>query len=81
MTSRLGRWLLGLALAALAVGCLFGVSPAQEYIELDPIVVEGEIQRPEAAYIIQRAQLDFGIAAKRRSFIQKVSSSIDEPPF
>jgi hypothetical protein len=48
---------------------------------LDPIVVEGEIQRPEAAYIIQRAQLDFGIAAKRRSFIQKVSSSIDEPPF
>lgn len=75
------RWVLMLTVAALAVGCFASISFAQDYIELDPIVVEGEIQRPEAAYIIQRAQLDFGIAAKRRSFIQKVTSSIDEAPF
>jgi hypothetical protein len=79
--------LLLLATAALAVAALVGAAgPAHAaqsggVMELDPIVVEGQIQRPEAAYIIQRATLDFGMTAKKRSFIGKVKASIDEAPF
>jgi hypothetical protein len=79
-----------LLLAVCFAGLLFGVvlalgaiekARADNYMELDPIVVEGQIQRPEAAYIIQRATLEFGMTAKKRSFIGKVKTSIDGAPF
>ena len=49
--------------------------------ELDSIVVEGRILRPQAAYIIQRANVEFGIEAKRKSFVQKIEASVNEAPF
>jgi len=49
--------------------------------ESDMIVVEGRILRPQAAYIIQRARADFGIEAKKRSFLPKIEASINEEPF
>ncbi len=66
-----------------AVALMMAAPPvfAQTYIELDPMVVEGRIQRPEAAYIIQRAQLEFGMQAKKRSFLFKIEESIDGAPF
>ncbi|NLH49868.1 MAG: hypothetical protein GX444_14905 [Myxococcales bacterium] len=77
------QWEIVIALAILvgSLLCLAGVAAAQNYMELDPIVVEGQIQRPEASYIIQRANLDFGIIAKKRSFIYKIEESIDGAPF
>ncbi len=54
---------------------------AQDYIELDALIVEGQIQRPQAVYIIQRAGLDFGAMAKRESFVGKVTDSIKSEPF
>ena len=57
------------------------VATAQDYIELDALIVEGQIQRPQAVYIIQRAGLDFGAMAKRKSFVGKVTDSIGEDPF
>lgn len=51
------------------------------YIELDALIVEGQIQRPQAVYIIQRASLDFGAQAKRKSFVHKIKDSIFEDPF
>ena len=65
-------------------GCIFCLAPsssAQSIMELDAIVVEGRIQRPQASYIIQRASLDLGIQAKRRSFVEKIVKTIDEKPF
>jgi len=79
------RWVWSIAVSALLLTALFlGAAPpaaAQGYIELDPIVVEGQIQRPEAAYIIQRAQLEFGMQAKKRSFVYKIEESIEAAPF
>ncbi len=54
---------------------------AQEIMELDAIVVEGRIQRPQASYILQRASVDFGINAKRKSFVSKIVESINTEPF
>lgn len=54
---------------------------SQSVMELDAIVVEGRIQRPQASYIIQRASLDFGIQAKRRSFVGKIVTTIENDPF
>ena len=51
------------------------------YIELDALIVEGQIQRPQAVYIIQRANLDFGADAKRKSFVSKIKETIREEPF
>ena len=70
-----------LLLAAFAVMVVAPTVFAQGLIELDPIVVEGEIQRPEAAYIIQRAQLEFGMQAKQRSFLFRIEESVDGAPF
>ncbi len=49
--------------------------------ELDSIVIEGRIMRPQASYIIQRANVDFGLNAKKRSFVNKIVQSIEEEPF
>ena len=53
----------------------------ERYIELEALIVEGQIQRPQAVYIIRRAGLDFGVGAKRNSFIDKVKETIQEEPF
>lgn len=56
-----------------------GPAAAQD-VELDAIVIEGRIMRPQASYIIQRANVDFGISAKKRSFIAKIEQSVEEEP-
>ena len=64
--------------------CMTGIAPhafAQDIMELDAIVVEGRIQRPQASYIIQRASLEFGVQAKRRSFVNKIVDSIESDLF
>ncbi len=66
---------------ALLGGVFAGLALAQGFMELDPIVVEGQIQRPQAAYIIQRATMEFGLQAKRMSFVNLIESSIEEEPF
>jgi len=73
--------LITLVIMTMLIAAFSGVVKAQGYIEMDPIVVEGQIQRPEAAYIIQRANLEFGMQAKKRSFISKVEQSIETDPF
>jgi predicted small secreted protein len=49
--------------------------------DYEPIVVEGRIQRPHAFYILQRASMEFGLQAKRRSFIRAIEHSIEQAPF
>ncbi len=69
---------------AVMVGCALSLATfghAQSVMELDAIVVEGRVQRPQASYIIQRSSLDFGIQAKRRSFVDKIVKSLEGDPF
>ncbi len=74
------KWGFLLLCLGLVLACLVSPAPAQD-IELDSIVVEGRILRPQAAYSIQRANVEFGIEAKKRSFVGKIQLSIDEEPF
>lgn len=70
-----------LILIGTVVPHLIDTANAQAVLELDAIVVEGRIQRPQASYIIKRATLDFGIQAKRKSFVKKIEATIDSEPF
>jgi len=74
-------WLVLLIVALLSVSAYALVAAQEEGGEYDPIVVEGRIQRPHAFYILQRATMEFGLQAKRRSFIPLIERSIEQAPF
>jgi multisubunit Na+/H+ antiporter MnhG subunit len=71
------------ALALFAVIAFMGIfqDAHAQVMELDAIVVEGRIQRPQASYILQRASVDFGIQAKRRSFVHKIEETLEADLF
>lgn len=50
-------------------------------IELDTIVVEGKIQKPEAFYILNRSDLDFKPLALRKSFLKSILRTLKSKPF
>ena len=78
---RKGGFLLAAMLLSFAVVPIRAADRRPAYIELDALIVQGQIQRPQAVYIIQRANLDFGAEAKRKSFVSKIRETIDEEPF
>jgi len=70
------------ALAAIVICSCAGIAVAQDSAEDDStIVIEGRILRPQASYIIQRANVDFGAGMKKKSFIHKIEASLDNKPF
>lgn len=80
----MNRKILFLLLAAgIMLLAFWSVGQAQDagFEEFEPIVVEGQIQRPHAFYIIRRAGMEFGIQAKKRSFIHMIEESIEGEPF
>ncbi len=77
-------------------GALLGVLPllgvaggafAQEQgkprkvLKLDVITVEGRIQKPQAFYILQRSNLNFGELEKSETFLPKIVQSVNQQPF
>lgn len=50
-------------------------------IRLDAIRIEGRIQKPQAFYILQRANLNFDGLDPRESFIPKIWRSVEKDPF
>ncbi len=69
-------------LAAIVICSFAGIAAAQDAEEDDStIVIEGRILRPQASYIIQRANVDFGASMKKKSFIYKIEASLDNKPF
>ena len=53
----------------------------ERVIELDEIIVEGKIQKPEAFYILNRSEIDFQNLDLRKSFLDKVVNSVKKEPF
>lgn len=53
----------------------------RKVIEIDAITVEGEIQKPEAFYILQRSELNFKGLEPARSFIPLIIESVERDPF
>jgi len=53
----------------------------KKVIRLDAITVEGQIQKPQAFYILQRSNLNFDELNKAESFTPKVVKSVEKEPF
>lgn len=81
-----GRVTRGARLAVLLLVLLAGV-PAlgqrddRRIITLEEEVVEGQIEKPEAFYILQPTNLDYEEAALEESFIPELLETVEEPPF
>jgi hypothetical protein len=73
--------------AVLTLGGSFGPAFGQEQgkprkvLKLDVITVEGRIQKPQAFYILQRSNLNFGELEKTETFLPKIVQSVNEKPF
>ncbi|MFP4597141.1 MAG: hypothetical protein ACLFVJ_02755 [Persicimonas sp.] len=67
----------------LSLGLLMSPSAsAQEgVIDLEESVIKGRIQKPEAFYILQHANLDYEPFDKRPSFIPELLDTVKEEPF
>ncbi|RAL24998.1 hypothetical protein DL240_01950 [Lujinxingia litoralis] len=53
----------------------------QAIFEFDEIVVEGRIQKPEAFYIIQAANLSYEPVDPKPTFLPELLESVEEEPF
>lgn len=53
----------------------------RKVLKLDVITVEGRIQKPQAFYILQRSNLNFGELEKSETFVPKIVQSVNQQPF
>jgi hypothetical protein len=54
---------------------------SRRIIQLEEEVVEGQIEKPEAFYILQPTNLAYEEAALEESFIPDLLETVEEPPF
>jgi hypothetical protein len=50
-------------------------------IQLEEIVIEGRVQKPNAFYILNRSNLGYEVFELRTSFLRKVVRSVQKEPF
>lgn len=53
----------------------------QGVINLDETVIKGRIEKPEAFYILQHAQLNYEKLKPKQSFIPELLETVNEKPF
>lgn len=72
-----------LILALIGAGTMFSGSAfaQQGVINLDETVIKGRIEKPEAFYILQHAQLNYEKLKPKQSFIPELLETVDEKPF
>lgn len=82
------RWSAIAALALLVVVALGSYADAQErkkrqprVIQLEEIVIEGRVQKPNAFYILNRSNLGYEVLELRTSFLREVVKSVQKEPF
>jgi hypothetical protein len=76
--------LLALVLAAPAtVGRAQGAPKKRQprIIQLEEIVIEGRVQKPNAFYILNRSNLGYEVLELRTSFLRKIVRSVQKEPF
>lgn len=85
----------GLVAAILAGAVGFGVAaeaqqptpsranqrPAARQIRIGEFKIEGQIQKPQAFYILQRSNLNFEGLELKNSFVPKIIKSVEQAPF
>ena len=52
-----------------------------QVIEFKQLSVEGTVQRPSAAYLLQRRTLKFKGLEPKKSFLPQILNSVKKPPF
>jgi len=50
-------------------------------ITLDDTVIKGRIQKPEAFYILQHANLNYEVLDLKQSFVEEIKETAKEDPF
>ena len=82
------RWSAFAAIALLVVVGLVSSADAQErkkrqprVIQLEEIVIEGRVQKPNAFYILNRSNLGYEVLELRTSFLREVVKSVQKEPF
>ena len=76
------------AAALLATLLIFSASSVEaqqrrqpRVIQLEEIKIEGRVQKPNAFYILNRAQLGYEVLDLRTSFIREIIRSVRREPF
>ncbi|MCC7381037.1 MAG: hypothetical protein IT384_04365 [Deltaproteobacteria bacterium] len=86
-TTRRRGWRIGVVLVlALGAGSAYAQSAAQKkspgrVIKLGDFKIEGQIQKPQAFYILQRSNLNFEGLELKNSFVPKIIKSVEQAPF
>jgi hypothetical protein len=82
------RWASTVGLALLFVAVSTSAALAQDgkkrqprVIQLEEIVIEGRVQKPNAFYILNRSNLGYEVLELRTSFLRKVVRSVQKEPF
>ena len=82
------RWASTVLLAVLFVAVSTAAAFAQgankrqpRIIQLEEIVIEGRVQKPNAFYILNRSNLGYEVLELRTSFLSKVVRSVQKEPF
>ena len=79
-------------LALFAAGSLSVAAPAfaqdkkrdkgkGKVIQIDALKVEGQIQKPEAFYILQKGDVNFKGLEPKKSFLPEILQSVEKEPF
>ena len=82
------RWLASAWVACLLVFVSEHAGLAQEakkrqprVIQLEEIVIEGRVQKPNAFYILNRSNLGYEVLELRTSFLREIAKSVQKEPF
>ncbi|MCC7071261.1 MAG: hypothetical protein IT383_08060 [Deltaproteobacteria bacterium] len=77
---------MALAVLAVALGAvtIVAASPAaaqRKKITLDDLIIEGNIQKPEAFFILPRTNLNFSDLERREDLKARIIKSVERQPF
>lgn len=76
------RLLATLAIVGLVAGTITASAAlAQRKITLDEFVIEGNIQKPEAFFILPRTNLNFEDLERREDLKERIIKSVELAPF
>ncbi len=77
-------WVLTVLAVALAGAALVVARPAaaqRKKITLDDLIIEGNIQKPEAFFILPRTNLNFSDLERREDLKARIIKSVEQQPF
>lgn len=70
-----------LAAAMTLALAMAGTASAQDVIQLDDLEVTGEIEKPEAFYVLRASDLEYESLEMEDSFLPELYDTVEEEPF